>query len=132
MTLEAAIHARWAADADLGALLPVEHFRTGLVRGAGVPCARLVRKACRAALWTSAAATFDEVALEFHVWHDDYDAGRTIVDAVAAAFDRTRFDVSPAERVLDLFRTSERVQQHGDGLWQFTLGFVAQIYRTRS
>jgi hypothetical protein len=132
MTLEAAIHARWASHADLCAVLPVEHFSTGLVRGAGVPCVRLVRKACRAVLWTNAAAVFDEVVLEFHVWHDDYDAGWTIAGAVVAAFDRSRFDISPTERVLDLIRTSDLVQPQGDGLWQFTLRFVAQVHRTRS
>lgn len=130
MSLESALHARWAADAELSALLPVENLKTGLVRGAGMPCARLVRKACRAALSTNAAETLDEVALEFHVWHEDYDAGRAIADAIVTAFDRGRFDISPSERVLCLRRVLDSAQQEDDGPWQFTLEFVAQVHRT--
>lgn len=128
--LESAFHQHWAADATLNALLPAERLKTGLVRGTDLPCASLVRKACRTAARTNAGGRFEEATIEVRIRHDDHDAGRAVADAAADAFDRARLAVSGGQNVLQTLRTRESVVQCDDGAWEFLIEFLVQLQQT--
>jgi hypothetical protein len=128
MNLEPYLHQRWEADAALCALLPAVRVVTGLWRQGGAPYATLVRKGNRTAVRTNAGNALDEVTLEIHVWHDQHDAGRAIVEQVKATFDRAAFPLAGGQKVLQMRRTGDTAVQHDDGLWQFTVVFSVRVY----
>jgi len=128
MSLEEAVHQRWAATGALASLLPVENVTTGLARGDFLPYATIVRKQGRATLRTNAGATLEEVTLRINVWHDDHDAGRDIAEEVEAAFDGADFALSSGARVIHMRRTDEEDSQRDDDIWRFTLEFLVHVY----
>ena len=130
MSLEAALCAHWAATPALNALLPVEKLTTGLVRGAGTPCAALIPKVCRAALITNAPEQWEEASFAFLVWHESYDAALAIADALRAAFHRATLQISPQARALRIMEKSRSARQHADGLWLIRIDFEALVHRT--
>jgi len=128
VTLEQAIHARWAASPNLEALLPAERVRTGAFHGEGRPYATLERKTSRTVFRTNAGDALDEVPLAVHVWHTSYDATRAIAQQVKAAFDRSDFSLDGGDRVVEVHRTAESARQHENNVWQFTIEFCASVY----
>ncbi len=128
MNLEQAIHQRWAASDALAALLPAEHLKTGRSLAGSLPYATITRKSCRTAFRTNAGDALDEVALRISVWHGDYNAGRSVVEQMKAAFDRSSFDLSGGARVTQMRRTDDSALQHDDGTWQFIIDFLVQVY----
>ena len=128
MNLEQAIHQRWAASDDLAGLLPVERVKTGRSLNDSLPYATIARRKSRTLFRTNAGDALDEVTLRVNVWHDDYDAGRAIAEAVRAAFDRSDFPLSDGDRVIRMRRTNDFASQHDDGAWRFTVEFLAQVY----
>jgi hypothetical protein len=127
MNLEQAIHQRWAASAGLSALVPAERVTTGRSSQAGVPYATILRERARTALRTNAGDTLEEITLRIHVWHDDYDAGRSALDAVRGTFDRSGFALADGARVLQMRRLQETAVQHPDGMWQFIIRFLIYV-----
>jgi len=128
MKLEQAIHARWAASAALCALLPAERFATGLAHAAEVPYATLARRPGRTLFRTNAGDALDEIPLEIHVWHDEFDAAQAIAHEVKAAFDRGAFTLGDGGHVLRMLRAGESVVEHADGLWQWTIAFSLHVH----
>ena len=128
MSLEQAIHQRWAAAGALASLLPVENVTTGLARGGSLPYATIVRKQSRTTLRTNAGATLEQAILRINVWHDDHDAGRAIAEQVEATFDGADFTLSSGESVIQIRKTDERGSQLDDGTWRFTIEFLVQVY----
>lgn len=132
MTLEAALVAHWAASPGLNALLAVEKLTTGLVRGAGTPCAALVPKACRAAVITNAAGGLEKVGFAFHVWHEDYGAALAIADALGAAFHRARLQISAHSEAIRIVQTARSARQHPGGLWEMRIEFEALVHHVQT
>ena len=128
MSLEQAVHQRWAATGALASLLPVENVTTGLARGDSLPYATIVRKQGRTTLRTNAGATLEEVTLRINVWHDDHDAGRDIAEQVEAAFEGADFALSSGERAIQMRRTDEQGSQRDDGIWRFAIEFLVHVY----
>jgi hypothetical protein len=128
MELEAAIHQRWAATPALESLLSAQRVRTGLVHAEGRPYATLERKSSRTAFRTNAGDALDEVTLAIHVWHDSHDAGRAIVQAILAAFDRSDFDFDGGDRVVQMRRTADSAKQHDNNAGQFSLEFSLSVH----
>lgn len=128
MNLEEAIHQRWAADDALIALLPVEKVTTGRSTENSVPYATIQRRGSRTAIRTNTGDALDEVSLEIHVWHEDHDAGLAITSLVKAAFQRSDFALSGSDRVVQMRRSGDSAVQHADGLWQFSIDFLVQVY----
>ena len=126
MNIEEAIHQQWADDEALGAALPVENVVTGLRSGRQVPYATVHRKQNHTVLRTN-AGDLDETTVLIHVWHDDHDAGRAIAEKVQAALDRRQFPLTGGQRVVRMFRTADSADQHDDGLWRFSIEFLAQV-----
>ena len=128
MEIEAAIHRRWAATPALDALLSADRLRTGLVHGDDRPYATLERKSSRTAFRTNAGDALDEVTLAIHVWHDSFDAGQAIVEAILAAFDNSSFDCGAGDRVVQIRRTAQSAKQQANNAWQFILEFSASVH----
>jgi len=128
VNLEQAIHERWAADGVLSSLLSAEEVVTGNRSGSRVPYATIHRRENRTLLRTNAGDAVDEAVLLIHVWHDDYDVGRAILERVKAAFDRSDFPLAGNDRVIRMCRTTDSARQHDDGLWQFSIEFSVQVY----
>jgi len=128
MNLEQAIHQRWAGDATLEGLLPAARLKTGRSVGETVPYATLARRRCRTRFRSNAGDALDEVTLRVRLWHDDYDAGRAIVEAIKTAFDRTDFPLAESDRVVQMRRTDDTAEQDNEGLWRFTIDFAVEVY----
>lgn len=128
MSLEQAIHERWAQVAALAALLPAERVTTGRAMDASLPYATLACPRRRTAIRTNDGATVDDVTLRIDVWHESYDAGQAIVAAIATAFDRSDFPLAGGRRVVGMRRDGDSVTQHADGVWQQTIEFLVQVY----
>ena len=128
MNLEQVIHQRWAGDATLEGLLPVARLKTGRSVGETVPYATLARRRCRTRFRTNAGDAVDEVRLRIHLWHDDYDAGRTILEAIKAAFDRSSFPLAEGDQVVQMRRTDDAAEQDDEGLWRFAIEFAVEVY----
>ena len=127
MTLERAIHERWAANAALTALVPAGQVTTGRSSRAEVPYVTILREQTQTALRTNAGDTIDEITLRMNVWHHDYDAAREVLQAIRAAFDRSSFTLADGSRVLAMRRLTESALQHPDGAWQLTIRFLARV-----
>jgi hypothetical protein len=128
MNLEQAIYARWAATPGLESLLSSQSVRTGSFHGEGRPYATLERRTGRTVFRTNAGDALDDVTLSIHVWHDSYDAGRAIVHAIQAAFDRGGFDLDAGDRVVQMRRTADAAKQHDNNVWQFTVEFLVSVH----
>jgi len=131
MTLEQAIHRRWAACPPLIQLLSADRFKTGRSSSARAPYAALHREKTRTVCRTN-DGRLDEVGLRIDLWHEDYSAGRAVVCQIDAAFDGCSFPMDAGQRLLALRRTGQFQHQHDDGLWQFTVEFQARIFIPRS
>jgi hypothetical protein len=128
VNLEQAVHQRWAASEALAAMLAAERVTTGRSLGDSVPYATITRRQCRTAFRTNAGDALDEVTLRIHVWHDDHEAGRAIVEQVKATFDRSDFELAGGARVVQMRRAHDAAVQHDDGTWQFTVEFLVEVY----
>jgi len=128
MNLEQAIHQRWADTAALEALLPAARLKTGRSRGDSMPYATLTRERNRTALRSNAGDALDESKLRIDVWCEAFDAGHAIAEQVKAAFDRTAFDLSGDDRVVQMRRIGDAASQDADGVWRFTLRFLVHVH----
>ncbi len=129
MTLERAIHVRWAADEALTSLLPAARLTTGRASAGPLPYATLTRRRNRPLLRTNTGDVVDEADVAIDVWHDDYDAGRAIAEQVRLAFDRAAFDLDGGGRVVQMRQSEDSASQESDGTWRFSLRFLAQVHR---
>ena len=127
MTLEEALHARWAASEALAALLAADRLSTGPAHAAR-PYAVLARGPTRTLLRTNAGDALDEVEIAFHIHHDDHAAAGEIAREVKAAFDRSAWDLGDGRRVLRMLRTGETVVPRGDGGWEFVVAFSLRVH----
>jgi len=127
MTLEQAIHERWAADAALAALVPARQVTTGRSSRRQVPYVTMLREQARPVVRTNDGDAVQEITLRMNVWHTDYHTGRAVLDQILTTFDRSSFSLTDSGRVLHMRRIEDAVQQHADGLWQLTVRFLAHI-----
>jgi hypothetical protein len=125
MSLEQAIHARWAGDGTLTALVPAARFVTGkALGGLPLPYAMLSRVGQRRATRTSSRSV-TEVQVRFDVFSAGLGTLRQAADAVKARFDRQTF--SGGATVLRMRRADEAQEQADDGTWRLSLVYVARV-----
>src|SRR5213083_5588 len=119
MSLEQAIHARWAANGGLTALVPAARFVTGkALGGLSLPYATLTRVGQRRAVRTSSRSVAD-VQVRFDVFSTDLGTLRQAADAVKACFDRQTF--FGGATVLRMRQTDDSEEQADDGTWRLSL-----------
>ncbi|HBO44679.1 MAG TPA: hypothetical protein DD670_12255 [Planctomycetaceae bacterium] len=126
MNLEQAIHAHWAADAELDALLPVAGLTTGR-GGTTSPHATLLVRAVRSTLPTNQGPAQRETAVRLTVWHDRYADAKAIVERIRERFDSALLTLTPSGRIARLRHQSDSIRQHDDGQWQWTVDFKARV-----
>jgi hypothetical protein len=125
MSLEQAIHARWAGDGTLTALVPAARFVTGKVLGGlELPYATLSRIGQRRATRTS-SRSLAEVQVRFDVFSADLGTLRQTADAVKARFDRATF--AGGATVLRMRREDESQEQADDGVWRLSAVYSAKV-----
>lgn len=127
MSLEQAIHERWAASATLSALLPPERLTTGRGGGGEKPYAVLLAGERRNMLATNAGCAVREVEAELCLWHEEFDAGENIVEYVLAVFDRASFSLPDGSATVRMREKLMTAAQEADGSWCWKIVFTARL-----
>ena len=127
MSLEQAIHQRWADNAALASLLPVERFTTGRCVGVAKPYATIHTLKRQPKLPTNAGNAVEEVTLYISVWHDDFDVGEQIVEYVEAVYDRAAFNLPDDSALVRMREVSLSTIQKQDGGWRWKIKLSARI-----
>ncbi len=128
MSLEEAIHQRWAADAKLQEWLPAERLFTGRVSHGRIPYGTLWRLGSRPLWRTAAGDLLEEVQLALRVWHEQYDRLRATVEQLRRLLDRASFELEEGGRVTVLLLDGQRWRQEPEGHWLADLSLTAQVY----
>lgn len=128
MNLAQVIHQRWAAAAALNDLLPASRVYTGLSVDPATPYAVISKEGQSPGSLCHDGSGVDQVKLRIQVYHENYGEAAAIVEQLKAAFDRTRFDLSGADRVLFMQRTDDFENQNEDGLWRMVVDFRLTVY----
>ena len=127
MSLEQAIHQRWADSTPLSALLPAERLTTGRSGGGEKPYATIQGLQRQSKLPTNAGNTVKEVSVELCLWHDDFDAGEQIVEYIPVVFDRAVFNLPDDSAVVRMREVSMSATHKKDGIWRWKIKFLANI-----
>jgi len=117
------LHARWAADSGLSALLPAARLFTGLAAGSpAAPYAVLHRRRTVPETQTSAGVTIARSRIEVELWGDDLDVLEEIAGEVQRVFDGSSFPLAVGN-VLAM-RSADRSQSVADdATWRLTLQY---------
>src|SRR5262249_28368694 len=130
MSLEQAIHERWATDFLLAGILPADRVSTGTARGeTSLPYVVLSRRENQVVARTSSGTSIDRTVMRFTIRSADLDEGKDIAHAVAHRFERVDFALDHGN-VLNMQRTQETESQADDGSWRLELDYVV-IHRHR-
>lgn len=130
MSLERAIHERWASDVALSAALPAARLFTGQAPGgAAAPYAVLNGRGRQTIARTSSRTVIERALVRITCWTSTLSAGRQIGRAIAARFDRSDFDIDDG-RVLNMERLNEEAAQTDDGAWRIDFDYAVTIRRT--
>ncbi|MBN2024499.1 MAG: hypothetical protein JW809_17095 [Pirellulales bacterium] len=128
MSIERAIHERWAASPALSALLDAQRVTTGRRPGAAAAvCATIERTAARSLLPTNAGHGVEEIALRVTIRHEDYDAGHAILAAAAEALDGAVLALDAGARHARLRQIAQTPVQQPHAPWLFHLDLSARI-----
>lgn len=127
MNLAQVLHQRWAADESLNRLLPAERVFTGTSVAPASPLAVISRARAKPAVQFTDGAGLDTVAVRIELYDPSYDASQAVLAALKGAFDRTRFDLAGADKVLYMRRTADHAIQEADGTWRTTVEFNCTV-----
>lgn len=132
-----AIHSRWAADAALNGLLAATSVATGTFLKAPVAPALADRVLPYATInreeggetFRSNAERIDNLPVTIAVYHDDYDKGHAIAEAVLSAFNNANFALDGNDRVIDMRCPPYAEQQDAaSGVWAFVFAFSVAVH----
>ncbi len=126
MDLLKTIHQRWAAATALNNLLPATQVYTGTAADPTMPYAVVTQRSDRPDAYHHDGSALRTVGLRIEVVDDDLDDALAIVQEVKTAFERTDFDLSDNDRVLNIQRADEK-HQH-DGAWRLTVDLDCNVY----
>jgi hypothetical protein len=127
MSIEQEIHAQWAGDAALVALVPASRLFTGFATGEPTLPYVVIDDHCeRAHVRVSQGSVADDVELTFQIYTDDLDDSKAIAMAMLNQFDRSSFALT-AGTVLSMQAKDYREQLHDDGVWQLSAKYVAIV-----
>jgi hypothetical protein len=123
MRIEAALHARWAENEALAAIIPPERFTTGPARGAtALPYAVLLRGPDRPLALASGGARLDSIRVEIHIWASHLDDAQTIAEMVQDLYERAAFACADGV-ALDMRPAGRRQTVHPDAAGQVVLEY---------
>ena len=131
MDLAAAIHARWAADEALSALLPPGRLTTGLSPGdePADPYATLTIAGGRGPVYANDGSSVETLTVRFGIAHAVYDLGGPIVEALLAAMDRSDLALAGGGKVVAMQRTGwpQESQDPASGRWLWLVEFQCLV-----
>jgi hypothetical protein len=127
VNLEQAIHEHWADCSELEALLSADRLTTGRTQSGELPHATLEPRAARSQLPTNQGPAANEIAFRIHVWHTEYDSARAIVEKIRETFDGALLALTGCDEAARVRHATDTIQQHADGLWQWSLDFTARV-----
>jgi hypothetical protein len=126
MSLEQAIHSRWAGDGALAGLIPPARFVTGkALGGIALPYATMSRTGSGKTTRTSLRLV-EEALVRIDAWGDSLDTLKQVSDAAAARFDGQSF-TDGGVTVLRMRRVDVKESQSDDGTWRLSMEFVAKV-----
>ncbi len=128
MSLEQAIHNRWASDTVLPLLVLPERFTTGAARSRPrLPFAELHHMGHRS---NSGGSHYRvaEVELALIVYAATLEELKTVAAALLDRFDGAAFDLVLG-RVLRMRLVDHQERRHAEGTWQGTFTFLAVVAR---
>jgi hypothetical protein len=128
MNLLEVIHQRWAAAAELNALLPVSNVYTGLSPVSTTPYAVITKLSERPVAYLNDGSVVSIVGLRIEVFDESYDAAAAVSHQVKAAFDRTEFALSGSNKVLNMRRADDYYRQRDDGTWRLAIEFQCTVH----
>jgi hypothetical protein len=128
MNLAQVLHQRWAAAAPLCTLLPAQRVFTGMSPGPTRPFATISKTGSRPLEAYNDGSACDAVGVRFQVFCDGYDAAAAIAEQIKIAFDRSRFALAGADKMLLMRHTNDVEQQQDDAVWQMTIDFECTVY----
>ncbi len=132
MNLLEVIHQRWSAATALNALLPASDLHTGMRVASAMPYAVVTKSSQRPDVYLSDGSVIDNVGLRIEVFDESHDAASAIVDQINAAFDRTAFDLSGNDRVVNMRRSNETNRQEDDGTWRMVIELECTVHHGNS
>ena len=127
MNLAQVIHQRWADTAALNDLLPASEVTTGMSLDPSLPYAVVSKQSDRPVERFGDGSALDEIGVRVQVFHDNHDSGSAIVHQIKAAFDRTDFDLSGSDKVINMERSNDFELQQSDGVWRFVVDFCCMV-----
>lgn len=124
MSIERAIHERWATDAGLTARVPAARVLTGTALSApATPYVVIRRTKTATTLRTSSGTTVDDATIEMNIWSENLETAKNIALEIDRRFDRTEFTAGD-ERILHMRRTDQMEQREAGDVWHATLTYL--------
>lgn len=123
MSVEAAIHSRYAANLAVTQLCPAAKFITGVHQheNQASPYGSLTRVGALASLWTTSGKVTRH-QMRFQFWPSSYGQGDQIKTAVKNLYDNQSF--TEGDTHVSCMRLSNEFElQEDDGSWQFVMDF---------
>ena len=127
MNLAQVIHQRWANATPLNDLLPATQVTTGMSLDPALPYAVISKQSDRPVERFGDGSAVDEIGIRVQVFHDNHDSGSDIAHQIKAAFDRTNFDLSGSDKVINMERSNDFELQQSDGVWRFVVDFCCMV-----
>jgi hypothetical protein len=119
-SIEEIIHAAYAANPYLTALVPATRFVTGTAKGMGPPYVTISREGSLPAI-RSNGKRVDRIVIRFQVWAT-HSAGEAVRETLINYFDNWESDtLSP--RVISMRKANDLAIEEDDGIWQFLIDF---------
>jgi len=128
VNIEQAIHQLWAGNQTLESMLTSDSVKTGRSFSDSIPYATIERKSNQTVFRTNDGSAMDETRLKIEIWHDSYDSARTIAEQVKTTFDRSEFQLTENDRVIQIRRFNDSATQDENGVWCFGIEFIAYVY----
>ena len=128
MNLFGVLRQRWAADTALEAALPADRVYVGTAPEPTIPFAVLTKRSDRPTESMNDGTSLNAVGVRIEVFDDGYDSATAIAELIRAAFDRTEFDLTGGDKVVNMRRHNATERQADDGLWHLSLDFDCTVY----
>jgi len=128
MTVLEAIHARWAADETLVALLPADRVSTGMSAAPDLPRAVLGKMSDQSLSACNDGSQVSVIGVRIEAFHHDYSAAVAVIERLKAVLDRADFALDTGDKVVAVRRAGDSELQQDDGVWQMVLDLECLVH----
>jgi hypothetical protein len=128
MNLAKYLHLHWATSEELDSLLPAENFFTGASGRFTRPYAVLSKESEKPFTRHNDGSAIVNVVMRFRLFHDEYDAGLDVIEAVERTFEGVSLELDEGRTLFAMRRIAASEIPLDDGAWQFTVDFLCIVY----